>query len=503
MRPRLVSVIIPTALLLLFTGPVAADPPSSILRAIVFGAPLTEDNGKPRPEVPSFDCPDPTLREIYDFRWQVFHKHLKETSDGFVVTEFLPPVGWAGKYNTISCAAGHHFREGRWLHDPRYLDDYARFWFRKGGEPRRYSFWAADSVFAHYLVSGDTALLKDLLPDLIRNYQSWEKTHRDPIGLYWQIDDRDGMEYSLGGSGYRPTINSYQYGDAIAIARTAELAGRPDLAEKYRRKATEIKRLVQGRLWDADAQFFKTLPRGEGTELADVREEVGFVPWYFSLPDPGYESAWKQLNDPRGFSASFGPTTAERRHPRFMEKQDHDCLWNGPSWPYATTQTLVALANLLHDYTQDVVGKRDYLALLRTYARSQYKNGKPWIAENLDPLTGKWIVDQPRSADYNHSGFADLVITGLIGLRPRADDVLDVHPLVPEGTWDYFRLDRVRYHGRWLTVVYDRTGKRYNKGTGLQIFVDGRLHAAGAGLERLTAALPKIAANTDAPVRGD
>ena len=70
--------------------------------------------------------------------------------DGFVVTEFLPPVDWAGKHNTISCAAGHHFREGRWLHDPRFMDDYARFWFKKGGEPRRYSFWAADSLVALY-----------------------------------------------------------------------------------------------------------------------------------------------------------------------------------------------------------------------------------------------------------------------------------------------------------------------------------------------------------------
>lgn len=36
--------------------------------------------------------------------------------------------------------AGHHFYEGRWLRNPDYLDDYARFWFRKGGEPRQYSF---------------------------------------------------------------------------------------------------------------------------------------------------------------------------------------------------------------------------------------------------------------------------------------------------------------------------------------------------------------------------
>jgi hypothetical protein len=489
MRPSLLCPLALLALISVRSHPSNADPPDSLSNTTEFQTEPGEGDDRPGAAVPSFDCPDPNIREIYDFRWRLFRKHLKKTPDGFVVTEFLPPVAWAGKYNTISCAAGHHFREGRWLHDPQYLDEYARFWFRKGGEPRRYSFWAADSVFAYYLVTGNAALIKDLLPDLIWNYEAWERTNRDPGGLYWQIDDRDGMEYSLSGSGYRPTINAYQYGDAIAIARIADLAGQPDVAASYRRKAEEIKRLVQGRLWDAGAQFFKTLPRGEGKQLADVREQIGFVPWYFSLPDPGYESAWKQLTDPDGFFAPFGPTTAERRHPRFMEKQDHDCLWNGPSWPYATTQTLVALANLLHDYKQEVVGKKDYLALLRTYARSQYKNGKPWVAENLDPLTGKWIVDQPRSGDYNHSGFADLVITGLVGLRPRADNVLDVHPLVPEGTWDYFSLDQIRYHGHWLTVRFDRTGKRYQKGAGLRLIVDGRLVAAGTELARLTATL--------------
>lgn len=91
--------------------------------------------------VPLFDCPDKDLQEIYYFRWHVYHRHLKQTPDGFVVTEFLPDVPWTGKYNTISCAAGHHFYEGRWIRDPKYLNDYATFWFRKGGEPRRYSFW--------------------------------------------------------------------------------------------------------------------------------------------------------------------------------------------------------------------------------------------------------------------------------------------------------------------------------------------------------------------------
>src|SRR6187402_1264423 len=95
--------------------------------------------------IPRFDSPDAQLNQAYWFRWWVYRKHLKKTADGWIVTEFLPDVPWAGTENSISAAAGHHLYEGRWLRDPQYADDYARFWFHDGAEPRRYSFWAADS----------------------------------------------------------------------------------------------------------------------------------------------------------------------------------------------------------------------------------------------------------------------------------------------------------------------------------------------------------------------
>ncbi|MGA2499473.1 MAG: glycosyl hydrolase family 65 protein [Tepidisphaeraceae bacterium] len=476
--------------------------------------------------IPLLDCPDKEIEEIYYFRWWTFRKHIKQTPDGFVMSEFLPTVGWAGKHNTISCAAGHHLHEGRWLNEAKYLDDYSTFWFRKGGAVRSYSFWAADSVWARFLVTGDDRLIRDLLPDLIANYEAWEKTHRDANGLYWQIDDRDGMEVSIGGSGYRATINSYMYGDAVAIAKMADRMGQKDVAEKFRSKAAEIKRLTQERLWDAEAQFFKVLPRGEGRKLADVREEHGLTPWYFGLPEADKSAAWKQLMDPRGFYAPFGPTTAEQRHGKFaLAYTGHECQWNGPSWPYATAVTLTGMANLLNDYQQDAVNRRNYLDILQIYTKShrlKLDDGRvvPWIDENLNPLTGDWISrtrlkswkngtwdagkgGEERGKDYNHSTYCDLVINGLIGLRPRADETVEVNPLVPEGAWDYFCLDQVYYHGRWLTILFDKTGGRYGKGKGLRIFADGVQIAASDRLERITGSLgarPSSAANETTPV---
>ncbi|WP_375379497.1 glycosyl hydrolase family 65 protein [Hymenobacter volaticus] len=61
---------------------------------------------------------------------------------------------------------------------------------------------------------------------------------------------------------------------------------------------------------------------------------------------------------------------------------------------------------------------------------------------------------------------------------------------MPQGKWDYFCLDQVRYHGRLLTVLWDKTGTKYNKGQGLRIFADGQEIYHGKELKKVTAKLP-------------
>lgn len=448
--------------------------------------------------IPLLDCPDKLMEQTYYFRWWSYRKHIKKTPDGFVITEFLPDVPWAGKYNTISCPAAFHFYEGRWLHNREYLHDYAKFWFRGGGTIRSYSFWVSDALYNYYLVTGDINLVKDLLPDMIKNYEAWEHEKLDSIGLFWQIDDRDGMEMSICGSGYRPTINSYMYGDAMAISKIALLLGEKELSLKYLEKSKSIKQLIQSKLWNREKQFFEVLPRNVGSNLCNTREIQGYTPWYFNFPDDRYSVAWKFLMDSTYFYAPFGPTTTEQCDPEFkIEYKGHECQWNGPSWPYATSVTLTGLANLLNNYKQNYISKSDYFRLLKIYAGSQQlklDDGKivPWIDENLNPFTGDWISRTrlktwgndtwskekggvERGKDYNHSTFCDLIISGLIGLRPQPDNSLIINPLLPEGTWEYFCLDNILYHGKIITVMYDKTGKKYGKGKGFFILVDGKV----------------------------
>src|SRR5262249_16160591 len=147
----------------------------------------------------------------------------------------------------------------------------------------------------------------------------WEKQRQLTNGLFWQRDVSDGMEESISGSrteqNVRPTINSYMFANARAIAAIARLGGKEKLASEFEGKASELKRLTQDKLWNSQSKFFEV--RNAAGEFTGVREEIGFIPWCFDLPDRGFEAVWEQFKDPDGFSAPYGITTAERRHPLF------------------------------------------------------------------------------------------------------------------------------------------------------------------------------------------
>ncbi|WP_300598213.1 glycosyl hydrolase family 65 protein [Niabella sp.] len=447
--------------------------------------------------IPLFECPDKKMEEIYYFRWWTLRKHIKLTPQGFAFTEFLIQRSYADKYNLISSALGHHIYEGRWLHDQQYLDNDLLTWYRgNDGRPlkklRFYSSWNTDAIYNRYLVNGDTGFVKKMFPDLLADYQEWEAEKRYPGGLFWQYDVRDAMEETISGGrkekNPRPSINGYMYGNAKALSRIAALTGDNALRQLYEAKADTLKRLVQQELWNSKDHFFEVRKQPADTS-ANVMEEIGFIPWYFNMPDAQYNRVWSRLMDTAHFNAPAGITTADRSHPGFRTHGCCKCEWDGAVWPFATAQTLTAMANLLNHYQQKVVSKKDYYQQLRKYALSQYANGRPYIGEYMDERTGKWLTADERGRYYNHSTFNDLVITGLAGLRPRADNRIEVNPLLPMGEWDWFALDNVLYHGKIITIIWDRTGKKYHKGKGLSVWADGKLVKRSKRLMKITGRL--------------
>lgn len=453
--------------------------------------------------IPFLETPDPELDATYYYRWELVTKHLVYGSpeSGYTFTEFIDRPFWSGSFGAISCPLGHQAYEIRWLKDRRVIEDFSRYWFETpGAEPRNYSNWYGDAMWATYEVLGDVELLQTVFPHMESQIAGWTEERWDPDhGMYRWVGAWDGMETNInsrltedefgGAEGYRPTLNSYLYADMVATSKAAALFGEEGKAAEYRDRAVALKTRVQEELWDPERDFFfhqfasdekdgirgKSLTYQSGPFSGDPhgRELLGFVPWQFKLPDPGFERAWRFLMDPQYFRAPYGPTGVEQGDPQFLVSPAC-CVWSGNAWPYATAQTLTALANLLHDYQQSVVDRAEYYTLLRSYALSHRQNGRPYLAEAADPFTGAFDGHNTfyHSEHYLHSGFIDQVISGLLGLRPRADDTLRVNPLVPE-EWEYFALQGVDYHGHDLAIVWDRDGSRYSRGPGLAIYLDG------------------------------
>ena len=215
--------------------------------------------------IPFIDVPDKSIQDVYYYRTSVIKRHIKWAHEGhgWVVTEFIHPVSWASKFQTIPDSAPHHLVELRWLRDPNYVKDVIQLYTRAGAEAitgisythymHRASLEAAQAI-------GDVPFLVSQLDGLIETYNLWNTTRDSTTGLYHRNPLQDAQEYSLPGylvggpnggpmqewndfgssltmnSGndydtiwlgpetYRPSMNAYMVANAWAIGTVAGLA---------------------------------------------------------------------------------------------------------------------------------------------------------------------------------------------------------------------------------------------------------------------------------------
>ncbi|KAK2755607.1 six-hairpin glycosidase [Colletotrichum kahawae] len=483
--------------------------------------------------IPLFESSDSEITEVYYYRWNVFRTHQRDvgTKYGYITTEFIDNVGWQTQpWASNNCAAIFHLSEGRWCRDPRFKQDHATFMYSADSNPRQYSESLADGVWRNYLVDGNPELAISLLDDMQRIYNQWVGDHYDESkGLFWIEPLADATEYTIasidasggydgfgGGQAFRPTINTYQYANARAIAKIAALkGGLDDVVEEYNNRADAIKDTLQRDLWNSTFEHFidRFFVNNENVTYWDFirgRELAGIVPWAHDLPDDDakFGEAWKHVLSSDELGGPFGLRTVEPSYEYYMrvwryEGTQTECHWNGPSWPYQTTQVLTSLANVLDHYpnSSSLVNVGDYTRLLKQYANQHYNkhfDNILNIEENYDPDTGEPIVGLGRSHHYFHSGYVDLILSGFVGIRPRADDVLEVNPLADPSSISYFRAERILYHGQEVAVQWDATGDHYGE-AGLRVEVGGQVVASSDKLERLTVDIARSIVSVSRP----
>ncbi|GGH27145.1 hypothetical protein GCM10011418_36910 [Sphingobacterium alkalisoli] len=177
--------------------------------------------------IPLFASSDDNITKVYNYRWWMISKHLKEYDDiedqkkYWVVTEFFGIKPWASLSGAITCPAGHQFYDVRWIRDPKFLTSYADY-FMKGSasrlnqrengnfltylsrpESHHFSSWMIDGVEAFLKIHPNKTWLRDILPHLESHQQVWDslftvaEPHSKTDGMYKVLDLYDGMEFSL------------------------------------------------------------------------------------------------------------------------------------------------------------------------------------------------------------------------------------------------------------------------------------------------------------------
>ena len=178
------------------------------------------------------------------------------------------------------------------------------------------------------------------------------------------IDASGGKDGFADGEAFRPTINNYMYSNANAIANIAAMKGDTTTWNTYIKKAMDLKNRVQQSLWNDSLQHFTDRFKVSneyvhywnfirGLELA------GMIPWYYNLPadSPKYNAAWKHVTGETELPGKYGLRTNEPSYEYYFRQfvfsfGKPGSQWNGPGWPYQTSQVTPGMANVTVEYSK-------------------------------------------------------------------------------------------------------------------------------------------------------
>ena len=466
--------------------------------------------------VPYFDCPDGLIKKMWYYRWWVVRFNMAEPNtpdlQGYAFYE-----GKLGFDNLISFAVPAQLEELSYLRDPRFGLDQARNSYHTVSSigalvdapsspywHEMYSQWTtaalADFNRVHPI---DAQTLKALLPAMAGDVRAWLRNFdrdgdflpsRDipritgydlDILSWWYFD---GLKLDLRAKPpdlERVDFASFVYANAAAVAELARQVGDEDLAGEFSTLAENVRKAVLEKLWDPQTQFFYP-QRAEDDQRIPIRELHGFFPFTMRLvPDQEpYLEALRKFIDPAEFWARYPPVITSMAQYR-QWNWEMDGLTRNIA-PHPISMGGLTLVRALHDYHQDIVQPSDFMELMRRYTALMYPGvhpGDPAWRPNAHEYYSQWengsksLFPKPSDISHDfHSMYDALVVEGMVGLTPRADDKIELRPAAQD--WPYFALDRLRYHGHDLTIVWDRPdGQVHYPGypEGFSLYTDGEL----------------------------
>jgi hypothetical protein len=276
------------------------------------------------------------------------------------------------------------------------------------------------------------------------------------------------------------------YANARGAAELARAVGDEPLAQELEAQAAKVRDAALKSFWEPETAFFYPQNAVDDQRIP-VRELHGLFPFAMRMaPDEEpYRAALAKLVDPQEFWARYPPVITSQYHYRQWTWKMDGLTRNIA--PHPISMGALTAMRAVQDYQPNAVTPAHFMDLMRRYTELMYPRvypGDPSWRPNAHEYYSEWEPGSrsslPKPSDISHdfhSMYNALVVEGMIGLRPRADELIELRPAARE--WPYFALDRLRLRGRELTIVWDRPNDgsvRYQgRPEGFSLWVDGEL----------------------------
>jgi len=466
--------------------------------------------------LPYIDVPKKAIQKAIDYRW--WSERFNSLDANIPGYDYQYPVtieGVLGYNNAIALTQPMHLQDTKWLRSA-YLpygqllsvgnsSQSSAFLDNPGNRSNwnnHYGQYIAEAGLEAFNVIGGGAELADNLAYYFGHDAEGQLEHygnhipnRHLIAYrnnYMTGNDADTISMSAAGTGTWKAHgeNAYVWAAADAAAKLYSLTGKTELAATYRTLADNIRSDILSLLWCSKDQKFETYAvsptstqhNADQPNLVDLTESNNYN--YFSVGVVPTDSA--SVAKYKEALRAFSNGTEFPIFPYYTANQEDNKRASGSN----------NFSNI--NFT---VQARLYESALRTYDKEQkyitddmLAMMTEWMAWNIYPdggdvrypnnsefynIDGKTNDNYYRSwiyhnilGNYNYIFFEDMA-----GIRPRSDDKLELSPI--DFSYDHFMVNNARYHGRNLTVVWDKPGdgKRYYGSVpeGYSLYIDGAL----------------------------
>jgi len=209
--------------------------------------------------------------------------------------------------------------------------------------------------------------------------------------------------------------------------------------------------------WPGQVFKHRLVPSGDRVQWKDLQNFTPFIEGLVPTDDPSYREALRYFADAAEYPIM--PFFTSNQRDKAFAAAVGIAGSNNFSNINSTLQAQI-YANALRQYPTEYVTPGMYRALLEWSTWVQYVGGDNRLPNNNEFFFGWDPEDQTfgRSGIFHNilGSFNFMIIDDIAGVRPRLDDVVELWPI--DVGWDHFAVNNLSYHGRDLTVVWDRPG---------------------------------------------